>query len=60
MGGIRHTYKNVVGIINGKRTLGRPRRRWKDITMNAKRQRMRVGLRAGFIWLRIRASVELL
>jgi hypothetical protein len=31
MGGMKNTYKNLVGKDEGKRPLGRPRCRWKDV-----------------------------
>jgi hypothetical protein len=35
-GELRNVYKIFVGKHDGKRQLGRPRRRWKDIRMNVK------------------------
>jgi hypothetical protein len=34
MGEIRNTYRILVGKPTGKRSLGRPRRRWKDSIMD--------------------------
>jgi hypothetical protein len=48
-------YKILIGKLEGKRPLGRPRRRWVDnIKMDLKRDRM------GWIWLRIGTSGGLL
>jgi hypothetical protein len=33
MGRVRNEYKILVGKPKGKRTLGRPRRRWDDVRM---------------------------
>jgi hypothetical protein len=38
MGQVRNTYKILVGILEGKRPFGRPRRRWEDnIRMGVKK-----------------------
>jgi hypothetical protein len=34
MGEMRNAYKILLGNSEGKRPLGRPRRRWEDIRMN--------------------------
>ena len=41
----------LVGKPEGKRPLGRPRRRWEDIKMDL--QEVRCGAWTGLIWLRI-------
>jgi hypothetical protein len=46
MGEGRGVYKDLIGKPEGKRTLGRPRRRWED---NIKLELRRIG----FSWLRI-------
>jgi hypothetical protein len=48
----RGAYRVLVGKTEGKRPLGRPRRRWQD---NIKMDLQRVGWRAwtGLLWLRI-------
>jgi hypothetical protein len=57
MGAKRNAYRILVGKPEGKRPLGRPRRRWVDnIKMD---QRNRMGW-SGFIWLRIGTSGGLL
>jgi hypothetical protein len=52
----RNTYKILVGKPEGKRQLGRPRRRWVD---NIKMDLRDIG-RSGKIWFRIRKSGGLL
>jgi len=51
----RNAYKILVGKPEGKRPLGRPRRRWED---NIRKGLRETGGRVwtGFIWLRIRTS----
>jgi hypothetical protein len=45
-------YKVLVGKPEGKRPLGRPRRRWEDgIRMDLRK--IGLGMRIGFDWLRI-------
>jgi hypothetical protein len=51
MGEKRNAYRILVGMPEGKRPLGRPRRRWVD---NIKMERI------GLIWLRIGTSGGLL
>jgi hypothetical protein len=51
-GDMINAYRMLVGKPEGKKPLGRPRRRWKDnIKMDLKKQVDRVCIR--FIWLRI-------
>jgi hypothetical protein len=55
-GGKRNAYRILVGKPEGKRPLGRPRRRWVDnIKMDLKRDRMGW---IGLIWLRIGTSTS--
>jgi hypothetical protein len=55
----RKSYKVLVGKSEGKRPLGRPRRRWEDeIRMNLKD--IGWGVWSGFSWLRIGTDVGLL
>jgi hypothetical protein len=49
MGGERNAYRLLVGKPEGKRQLGRPRRRWTDITMNPIYEGV---VWTGLIWLR--------
>jgi len=52
MGERRGVYRVLVGKPEGKRPLGRPRRRWEDnIIMDLKE--LGVGVWTGLIWLRI-------
>jgi hypothetical protein len=52
MGMGRDVYRVLVGKPEGKRPLGRPRRRWEDnIKMDL--QEVRCGLWTGLSWLRI-------
>jgi hypothetical protein len=52
MGDKRNAYNILVGKPEGKRLLGRPRRRWKDnIRMDLREYGTKVW--TGFIWLRI-------
>jgi hypothetical protein len=53
MGGKRNAYRLLVGKPEGRRPLGRPRRRWLD---NIRMDLVEVGL----VWLRIGAGGELL
>jgi hypothetical protein len=48
--GGRGLYKVLVGNPEGKRPLGRPKRRWED---NIKMDLPEVGVWTGLIWLRI-------
>jgi hypothetical protein len=59
MGERRGAYRALVGKPEGRRPLGRPRRRWED---NIKMDLREVGGGAwtGSIWLRIRTGGELL
>jgi hypothetical protein len=50
MGERRSVYRVLVEKPEGKRPLGRPRRRWED---NIKIDLLKVGVRTGLIWLRI-------
>jgi hypothetical protein len=55
----RNVYRVLVGKPEGKRPLGRPRRRWEDgIKMDL--TEIGWGVRSGFIWLRIGAVGGLL
>jgi hypothetical protein len=59
MGEIRNAYKILIGKLEGKRHLGRPRRRWE---YSIKMYLGEIGwkLWTGCIWLRIGASSGLL
>jgi hypothetical protein len=52
MGEERKVYKVLVGKPEGKRPLGRPRRRWED-GIRMYRGEIGWGVRIGFDWLRI-------
>jgi hypothetical protein len=55
----RKVYKVLVGKPEGKRTLGRPRRRWEDgIQMDL--MEIGLGVWTGFNWLRTRTGDGLL
>jgi len=56
MGVGRSVYRVLVGRLEGKRPLGRPRHRWEDIIKLDLRE-IRID---GFGWLRIGSSGELL
>jgi hypothetical protein len=59
MGEKRNVYRLLVGKPEGKRTLGRPKRRWMDnIKMDPFRDR--IVLWTGLVWLRIGTGGELL
>jgi hypothetical protein len=59
MGEERKVYKVLVGKPEGKRSLGRPRRRWEDgIRMDLREIDWRVWI--GFSWLRIGTGCEVL
>jgi hypothetical protein len=59
MGEERNVYKVLVGKPEGKRPLGRPRRRWEDgIRMDPREIRLAVWI--GFDWLRTGIGGELL
>jgi hypothetical protein len=52
MGEVRGAYNILVGRPEGRRPLGRPRRRWEDnIEMDLRE--IVLGIWIGFIWLRI-------
>jgi hypothetical protein len=59
MGEVRGAYNILVARPDGRRPLGRPRRKWED---NIKMELGEIGLRMwiGFIWLRIGIDDELL
>jgi hypothetical protein len=59
MGERRGAYRALVGKPEGRRPLGRPRRRWED---NIKMDLRKVGWEAwtGLMWLRIGTGGELL
>jgi hypothetical protein len=59
MGEGRGVYRVLVGKPEGKRPLGRPRRRWEDNIMMDLREIGIIGV-TGFGWLRIGSSVRLL
>jgi hypothetical protein len=60
MGEKRNAYRLLMGKPEGKRQLGRPRRRWEDnIRMNLGRGRMGM-MWTGLVWLRIGTGGELL
>jgi hypothetical protein len=51
MGDERNLYKVLVGKSEGRRPLGRPRRRWEDgVRMNLRE--INLGVWIGFDWLR--------
>jgi hypothetical protein len=51
----RGVYRVLVGRLEGKRPLGRPRRKWED---NIKIDLREIGIdgRTGFSWLRIQSN----
>jgi hypothetical protein len=51
----REVYKVLVGKPEGKRPLGRPRRRWED-NINMDLRKWNVGAWTGLSWLRIRTG----
>jgi hypothetical protein len=52
MGEVRGAYNILIGMPEGRRPLGRPRRRWEDnIKMDLRE--IGLGMWIGFIWLRI-------
>jgi hypothetical protein len=59
MGKGRGVYRVLVGRPEGKRPLGRPRRRWED---NIKMHLREIGIvrQSGFDWLRIGSSSGIL
>jgi hypothetical protein len=61
MGEGRGAYRILVGKPEGRRPLGRPRRRWEDnIKMDLQEVEWGGGAWTGLIWLRIRSGGELL
>jgi hypothetical protein len=59
MGEGRGVYRVLIGRPEGKRPLGRPRRRWEDnIKLNLRE--IRIDGRTGFTWLRIGSNGGLL
>jgi hypothetical protein len=52
MGERRGAYRALVGKPEGRRPLGRPRRRWEEI-LKWIFERLGVGAQIGLIWLRI-------
>jgi hypothetical protein len=52
MGEVRGVYRVLVGKPEGKRPLGRPRRRWED-NVRMDLQEVGCGVRTGLGWLRI-------
>jgi hypothetical protein len=57
MGEKRNVYRLLVGKPEGKRSLGRPRRRWMDnIKMGLFRDRIEC---CGLVWLRVGTGGEL-
>jgi hypothetical protein len=59
MGEKRNVYRLLVGKPEGKRPLGRSRRRWMD---NIKKDLLEIGMNVwtGLVWLRIGTGGELL
>jgi hypothetical protein len=57
IGELRNGYKILVGNPEGKKPLGRPRRRWVD---NIKMDLREIGWGGGLLWRRIRTSEGLL
>jgi hypothetical protein len=57
MGEKRNAYRLLVGKPEGKRPLGRPRRRWVD---NIRMERWDGVMWTGLVWLRIGTGGELL
>jgi hypothetical protein len=57
MGEKRNDYRLLVGKPEGKRPLGRPRRRWVD---NIRMERLDGVIWTGLVWLRIGTGGELL
>jgi hypothetical protein len=55
----RNVYRVLVGKPEGKRTLGRPRRRWKD-GIGIDFRGIGLGVWIGFDWLRIGTDSRLL
>jgi hypothetical protein len=58
MGEDRKLYRVLVGKPEGKRPLGRPRRRWEDV-IRMDLPKIGWGLWSGFYWFRIGAGVGL-
>jgi hypothetical protein len=59
MGEGRNLYKVLVGKPEGRRPLGRPRRRWKN-GIRLDPEEIVFGVWSGFTWIRIGTVVELL
>jgi hypothetical protein len=59
MGEGRSAYRVLVGRSEGRRTLGRPRRRW-EVNIKMYLQEVGWGAWIGLIWLRIETGVGLL
>jgi hypothetical protein len=59
MGEERKLYKVLVGKLEGKRPLGRAKRRWDD-EIRMELWKIGWGLWSGFNWLRTEAGAELL
>jgi hypothetical protein len=59
MGEERRMYRVLMGKPEGKRPLGRPRRRWED-GIKMEFREMGCGVWSGFTWLRIGAGSGLL
>jgi hypothetical protein len=55
--GEKNTYRLLVGKPEGKRSLGRPKRRWVD---NIRMERWNEMMWTGLVWLRIGTGGELL
>jgi hypothetical protein len=58
MGEKRNAYKLLVGKPEGRRSLGRPRRRW-GIILKLILEKQAQRIRSGFIWIRIGTSGRL-
>jgi hypothetical protein len=59
MGEVRGAYNILVGRPEGRRPLGRPRRRWED-NFKMDLTEIEFGMWIGFIWLRTETGGELL
>jgi hypothetical protein len=59
MGEVSNAYSILIGKPEGRRPLGRPRRRWKDNIQMDLRE-MGLGMWIGLIWLRIGTDGDLL
>jgi hypothetical protein len=56
----KNAYRLLVGMPEGKRPLGRPRRRWVDNILRGIFERWDGVMWTGFVWLRIGTGGELL